>query len=123
MTTHDRRLHALETLFQESEDAASPRPRPNRELWAILDELASLKASRAVGYRGGVRIEPEDIPQKILGPDYTRPELWELAIARGLEKQGYSTEEIAELLPRWVEWFGNLDRRDQENPSVARDWR
>jgi hypothetical protein len=117
MTTHARRLHALEKLFQESEDAASASPRPNRELWAILDELASLKASRAVGYRAGVRIEPEDIPAKLLGENYTRAELWELAIARGLEKQGYSAEEIAQLIPRWLEWFEHLDRARAEDTA------
>jgi hypothetical protein len=55
----------------------------------ILDEVASLKASRAVHYRGGtpmVRIEPEDIPGKILGPGYTPEDLWELARRRVLER-------------------------------------
>jgi hypothetical protein len=55
----------------------------------ILDELASLKASRAVHYRGGtpmVRIEPEDIPGKILGPGYTPEDVWKLARRRVLER-------------------------------------
>jgi hypothetical protein len=55
----------------------------------ILDEVASLKASRAVHYRGGtpmVRIEPEDIPGKILGPGYTPEDVWKLARRRVLER-------------------------------------
>jgi hypothetical protein len=52
----------------------------------ILDEFASLKASRAVHYRGGKRIEPEDIPAKILGPGYIKGDVWELAKRRVLER-------------------------------------
>jgi hypothetical protein len=52
----------------------------------ILDEFASLKASRAVHYRGGKRIVPEDIPAKILGPGYTKGDVWELAERRVLER-------------------------------------
>jgi hypothetical protein len=52
----------------------------------ILDEFASLKASRAVHYRGGKRIEPEDIPAKILGPGYTKGDVCELAERRVLER-------------------------------------
>jgi hypothetical protein len=65
----DKRLGDLERLVEPPEDES-------RALrWAvsrdILNEFACLKRSRAVGYRGGVRIEPEDIPGKILGPGYT----------------------------------------------------
>ena len=51
-----------------------------------MDELAHLKSSRAVHYRAGERIEPEDIPGKILGPGYTWEDLRELAIKRVLER-------------------------------------
>jgi len=51
-----------------------------------LDEFARLKASRAVHYRAGRRIEGEDIPLKILGPGYSREDLWELAHQRVLER-------------------------------------
>jgi len=53
-----------------------------------LDEFASLKASRAVHYRGGKRIEPENIPGKILGPSYTTEDVWELAVRRVRERRG-----------------------------------
>ena len=35
----------------------------------------------------GKRIEPEDIPAKILGPGYTTEDLWELA-RRGVLERG-----------------------------------
>ncbi len=54
-------------------------------LKTILDELAYLKQSCAPGLRGGVPIEPENIPQKVLGPDYTHRQLLELAISRSVE--------------------------------------
>jgi hypothetical protein len=54
----------------------------------ILNEVALLKASGAGGFRGGVPIEPEDIPGKILGADYTWEQLVELASRRVLERKG-----------------------------------
>jgi len=83
----ERRIAALEGLIQ-------PPPSPKDEAAAlqaalirdILDEFASLKASRALHYRGGKRIEPEDIPGKILGPGYTEEDVWELAERRVLER-------------------------------------
>ena len=85
-------------------EASAPKPPkpPSRDflnLMAILDELAALKASRAHGFRGGVPIVPEDIPGKILGPDYTRDELCGLAVRRALETRG----EPASEAPRYVE--------------------
>jgi hypothetical protein len=81
----DKRLENLERRIPPPEDeGASLRRAVMRD---ILDEFAYLKASRAVGYRGGVRIEPEDIPGKILGPDYTTEQLWELAERRVLERE------------------------------------
>jgi hypothetical protein len=83
----ERRIAALEGLIQ-------PPPSPKDKAAAlqtalireILDEFASLKASRAVHYRGGKRIEPEDIPAEILGPGYTEEDVWELAERRVLER-------------------------------------
>jgi len=51
-----------------------------------LDELARLRASRAVHYRAGKRIEPEDIPGKILGPGYTKRDVRELARRRAVRR-------------------------------------
>jgi hypothetical protein len=109
VTSFERRAERLEQMFSEPSEARRIGPDPD---WcAILDELASLKASRAVHYRGGKRIEGEDLPRKLLGENYTRTELLELAIARGLEKRGYGTAEVAELLPRWLERFSRRDPR------------
>ena len=88
MGSINKRIEYLEQHIRPPEkdkDAALRRALIND----ILDELASLKASRAVHYRGGtpmVRIEPEDIPGKILGPGYTTEDVWELARRRVLER-------------------------------------
>jgi hypothetical protein len=87
MGSLENRLSRLEGLIQPlawpEGEAAALRRALVRD---ILDELARLKASRAVYYRGGKRIEPEDIPGKILGPDYTKEDVWELARRRVLER-------------------------------------
>jgi hypothetical protein len=88
MGSINKRIEYLEQHIRPPEkdkDAALRRALINE----ILDELASLKASRAVHYRGGtpmVRIEPEDIPGKILGPGYTLEDVWKLARRRVLER-------------------------------------
>jgi hypothetical protein len=81
----DKRLEYLEQRIRppEKDKAAALQTALIRD---ILDEFASLKASRAVHYRGGKRIEPEDIPGKILGPGYTKEDVWELARRRVLER-------------------------------------
>jgi hypothetical protein len=81
----DKRIEFLEQRIQppEKDKAAALQRALIRE---ILDEFASLKASRAVHYRAGKRIEPEDIPTKILGPGYTTEDVWELARRRVLER-------------------------------------
>jgi hypothetical protein len=83
----ERRLAALEGLIQppEQEDEAAARRRAL--IRDTLNEFASLKASGAAHSRGGKRIEPEDIPAKILGPGYTKEELWELAERRVRERR------------------------------------
>jgi hypothetical protein len=81
----DKRIEYLEQRIRppEKDKAAALQTALIRD---ILDEFASLKASRAVHYRGGKRIEPEDIPGKILGPGYTTNDVWELARRRVLER-------------------------------------
>jgi hypothetical protein len=81
----DKRIEDLERLVGPPKDEAAERRRSiARE---ILDEFARLKSSRAVHYRAGVRVEPEDLPGKILGPDYTTEQLWELAARRVSEQE------------------------------------
>jgi len=79
MGSIDKRIENLERLVGAPDESSEHRRTVVRD---ILDEFAHLKASRAVHSRGGVRIEPEDIPGKILGPGYTSGEMWELAIRR-----------------------------------------
>ncbi len=89
----------LERLEASVPDPPKPPSRDSLNLRAILDELHRLKASGAPGFRGGVPIVPEDIPGKILGPDYTHEELCELAVERALEERGEPASEV----PRYVE--------------------
>ena len=85
MGSIDKRLEVLERLVEPPEDEAAERRRSvARE---ILNEFARLKASGAAHYRAGVRIEPEDIPGKILGPSYTTEQVWELAAKRVFERE------------------------------------
>jgi hypothetical protein len=85
MGSIDKRIEYLEQRIRppEQDKAVALRRALIRD---TLDEFASLKASRAVHYRGGKRIEPEDIPGKILGPGYTTGDVWELARRRVLER-------------------------------------
>jgi hypothetical protein len=84
MGSIDKRLEVPERIVAPPEDEAAERRRSvARE---ILNEFARLKANGAAHYRAGVRIEPEDIPGKILGPGYTAEQVWELAERRVLER-------------------------------------
>jgi hypothetical protein len=85
MGSLDKRIEYLEQRIRppEKDKAVALRTALIRD---ILDEFASLKASRAVHFRGGKRIEPEDMPAKILGPGYTKGDVWELARRRVLER-------------------------------------
>ena len=80
-----KRIEYLEQRIQPPEQEDEAAALQKALIRDTLDEFASLKASRAVHYRGGKRIEPEDIPAKILGPGYTTEDVWELARKRVLE--------------------------------------
>jgi hypothetical protein len=81
----DKRIENLERLIGPPEDESAERRRSAAR--EILDEFAALKASGAAHYRAGVRVEPEDIPGKILGPGYTTEQLWALAAKRVFERE------------------------------------
>ena len=85
MASLDKRIEYLEQRIRspEKDKAAALQRALIRDM---LDEFASLKASRAVHYRGGKLIEPEAMPGKILGPGYTTDDVWELARRRVLER-------------------------------------
>ena len=84
MGSIDKRLENLERLVRSPDENSEHRWTVVRD---ILNEFARLKASRAVHYCGGVRIEPEDIPARILGPDYTTEQVWELVARRVSERE------------------------------------
>jgi hypothetical protein len=109
----DRRIQALERLFGEPGDTMPDTLDP--DVVAVLDEYGSLKSSMSdKHFRGSpdgpVPIEPENIPKKILGLTYTQGEFRELAIARGLERRGYSASEIARRIPEYLAFFEELGR-------------
>ncbi len=85
MGSLSKRIEALEgRIPPPEEDEATARRRVL--LRDTLDELAALKASGAVHYRAGRRIEGEDIPLRLLGPGYSREDVWRLAHRRVLER-------------------------------------
>ena len=85
MASLDKRIEALEgRIPPPPEGEATARRRVLLRL--TLDELARLKASGAVHYRAGKRIQGEDIPLRILGPGYSREDAWRLAHQRVLER-------------------------------------
>jgi hypothetical protein len=101
----EKRITELEKLTET--------PNPTRSdtlktLYAILDEIASLKSSCAPHLRGGVPIEPENIPRQILGPGYTHGELLSLAVERAAQKGTYPPEES----PRWEAVMIGMSRVD-----------
>ncbi len=92
MASLDKRITDLEgRIPPPPEDEAAARRKVLLRL--TLDELARLKASGAVHYRAGRRIEGEDIPLRILGPGYTREDVWRLAHRRVLERAGQDLSE------------------------------
>jgi hypothetical protein len=96
------------------EKGLPPEGDPEADLrWAvsrdILAEYARLKASRAKNsWRGGVPIEPEDIPGKILGEGYTHGQMMELAVRRVFEREHEIAPDVLDLdttemlIERWA---------------------
>jgi len=80
-----KRIEYLEQRIQPPEQEDEAAALQKALIRDTLGEFASLKASRAVHYRGGKRIEPEDMTAEILGPGYTTKDVWELARKRVLE--------------------------------------
>lgn len=117
MGSLDGRISKLEGLMPEILRNAHEEERQRRQraiTRMILDEFARLKASRAVHYRGGAPIEPEDIPGKILGPDYTAEDMLDLAVRRVVEDQyaDLSPESRQYIADGWVETIHDWTRLD-----------
>ena len=90
MGSLERRIQELEGRIDT--DSVRGPSESFTHLREILNELAALKASCADGFRGGVEIEPESIPRKILGPNYTHGDLLGLAVSRTVEAGKAPTE-------------------------------
>ena len=107
MGSIDRRIEDLERRYSETTEHG--RSESFTHLVAILDELAHLRQSCAPGLRGGVPIEPENIPQKVLGPDYTHRQLLELAVSRSVEAGRVPAERAQDYL----EYLCQTSRKDR----------
>ena len=104
------RLERLEGQIPPSVDeAAALRQAVIRD---IMNEFGRLRASRARGFRGGVPIEPEDIPGKILGPTYTTGQMMELAVRRVFERADVADEGLIE---GWTRTFEKLFARQGQD--------
>lgn len=86
-------------------------------LRAVLDELAALKSSCAPRMRGGIPVEPEHIPRKILGPGYTHNDLLALAAERAAEGGAFPVEEAPRYTAAFKESYGR--RKDH---GVGVEW-
>ena len=106
------RISRLEGRFEPPEDEHAAVRRAITRM--ILNEFASLKASRAGGYRGGVPIVPEDIPFRELGPGYTTGQLMGLAVRRVVEREydDLGAEAREAITEGWTESIMSWDRFD-----------
>src|SRR3712207_5758736 len=100
------RLRRLERSVSETTEPE--RSEAFTHLKDLLNELAYLRQSSAPGLRGGVPIEPANIPRKILGPTYTHRQLLELAVRRSVEHRGVP----AECRQQYLECLCEVSRND-----------
>ncbi len=90
--------HRLDDLERRILQNADPEPSESyKRLRICLDELAALKSSCAVHERGGVRVEPENIPRQLLGPHYTHGDLLALAVERASATGAFPLEDVPRL--------------------------
>lgn len=116
MGSLERRIQELEGRV--SADAVQGPSESFTRLKEILNELAALKASCANGFRGGVEIEPENIPRQILGPGYTHGELLELAVSRTVE----AGKAPAERAPAYLDYLRELNARQDRDLDAVVEW-
>jgi hypothetical protein len=86
---------------------------------AILGELGELRASGATHLRAGVRVEPEDVPRKFLGPGYTRGQLLGLAVSRAVE----AGKVPAERAHDYLDFLRATSERNGKDPDAVADFR
>ncbi|MDP8952903.1 MAG: hypothetical protein M3N18_11860 [Actinomycetota bacterium] len=116
MGSIDDRIRKLEEQFDA--EAEREPSKPFGHMRAILDEFAALKSSCARGLRGGVSVEPENIPRKILGPGYTHAQLMGLAVSRTVEA-GHVPAERAHA---YLEELRDMWERGGRDPDTVVEW-
>jgi hypothetical protein len=116
MGSLEKRLEVLEGRIEPPEDEGAELRRAL--LRATLDEFARLKASRAPGFRGGVRIVPKDIPGQYLTKPYTTGDLIDLAIERVWEREGLDED----LMAAWKQGFKAACERQRGDLQKVEDY-
>jgi len=129
-------MGSLDNRISRLERNRPPEEDPEADLkWAvtrdILNEFAALKASRATSsWRGGdpmIRIEPEDIPGKILGEGYTTGQMMELAVRCVFEREHEIAPDILDsdatedLIERWTIYMRELAITSGWDPDKVED--
>ncbi len=118
MASIEDRLRRLEESIEEPPDETAEQRR--YVMYAVLDEYANLKRSRAVGHMGGGpgkplrHIEPEDIPGRILGPVYTTGDMVGLTVKRVVEREfsaNLEDDEAERLIEAWTDGMRQLFER------------
>ena len=112
-----RRIGGLERRLQAGEPRGPSAAFSH--LMAILGELAALRASGATHLRGGVRVEPEDIPRRVLGPGYTHGQLVGLAVSRAVE----AGKVPAERAQDYLDFLRATSERHGKDPDAVADFR
>jgi hypothetical protein len=92
-----RRAQRLMEILSEETMAMSPRA--NLDVISILDAMLDLRRS---------------------GVPAGSPDLRERAIALGLERRGYTTKQIAELLPHYVSQFERASEARERSEAANR---
>ena len=115
MGSIDKRISDLQ---QRLRGGATEPSEAYLQLKAVIKELSNLKASAAVHYRVGRRIEGENIPRQLLGPGYTHADLFALAVERCVAEGKVPAERSAACLgvlhERW--------ERAGKDPDAVVEW-
>ncbi len=114
MGSVERRIESLEGRIL----GTAGRSETFGHLKAILGELATLRSSCAEHLRGGVPVEPENIPRRVLGPGYTNEDLWRLAVERAVE----GGKVPAERADAYLEAVRSLWTRTGKDPEAVVEW-
>ena len=103
----ERRIEELERIIGQPSEADEEAELRRVVLRDVVNELSSLKASRARnGYRGGTPptpIQPTDPAGEALGYPYTKGKLLEHAVRLVFERGEASAEDTERLVATWTQ--------------------